>query len=182
MLVAAFISLIFAPILARGREKKTVLKFLVLASILIANLAVLLKLLDWLPENGDPMLLSILLWHVLIATAVMVGQQSLMASMTADLVEETQRITGQRLEGLYFAAGSFSRKIVSGLGVFASGVFLSSATGATGQMNAQVMETVAYYYVPFVALLYVGTYYFIKHYTLSRSDHEANLKSLGVVR
>lgn len=180
MVLAALISLGVTPYLSKGREKKSVLKMLTLLAFVLSNLTILARLLGWLPENGDPLLLPVLLVHILVSTAVMVAQQSLFSSMTADLVEDTEREAGHRLEGLYFATVSFSKKIVSGLGIFASGVFLSSAGEKGQQMNEAIMTEVSYYYVPFVFLLYAGTYVFAGRYRLNREQHEANLKVVQV--
>ncbi|MBE7637456.1 MFS transporter [Sneathiella sp. P13V-1] len=176
MVLAALISMAVTPFLSKGREKKSVLKMLTLLAFLLSNLTIIARLMGWLPDNGDPLLLPILLAHILVSTAVMVAQQSLFSSMTADLVEDTERQAGHRLEGLYFATVSFSKKIVSGLGIFASGVFLSSA-GETGQqMSGSIMTEVSYYYIPFVFILYAATYVFAGRYVLNREQHEANLK------
>ncbi len=179
MVLAALLSLAITPILARGYEKKTVLKFTAIACLLLSNITIILRLLDWLPENGDPLLLPVMLLHILVSTAAMVAQQSIFVSMTADLVEDTERVIGYRIEGLYFAAISFSRKVVSGLGIFASGIFLSSASDTGETLTEAVMTEVSYLYVPFVTFLYIATWYYANRYTLSRKDHEENLSALS---
>ncbi len=175
MALAAVLSMILTPIISKGREKKSVLKFLVMSSLVLSNITIVLRLVGWLPENGDPLLLPLLLVHILVSTTILVALQAVYASMAADLVEDTERQTGHRVEGLYFAAISFSKKIVSGLGIFISGVLLSSASGNSSVMNAESMTEVSYIYVPTICLLYLLTYIFTGKYELSREDHEANL-------
>ena len=46
-------------------------------------------------------------------------------SMTIDLVDSDHKGTGHRAKALYLATFSFTRKVVTGLGVFVSGVMLS---------------------------------------------------------
>jgi len=179
MVLAALLSLAVTPILSRGIEKKKAMRLMTMACLLLANIPIFMRILGILPQNGDPLLLPILLLHILVSTAAMVAQQSLLISMTADLVEDTERETGHRVEGLYFAAASFCRKIVSGLGIFASGVFLSFASDASEVLNADTMLDVAYLYMPFVMLLYAATYIYINRYRLSRRDHEDNLRAVS---
>jgi glycoside/pentoside/hexuronide:cation symporter, GPH family len=182
MVLAALLSLALTPVLSRGYEKKSVLKFLAITSLIIANLTIVARLAGVLPENGTELLLPILLVHILVSTAVLVALQSVLGSMTADLVEDTERVTGHRVEGLYFAAISFSKKVVSGMGIFASGVFLSSA-GEDGQvMTSEIMTQVSYLYIPFVCLLYLFTYIYAGRYQLSRQDHEDNLTAVSQTR
>lgn len=178
MILAALIALWLTPRLARGYEKRSVIRFLAIGCLLITNFALILKLLGWLPENGQPLLLPILLAHILISTGFLVALQTIFGSMTADLVEETERVTGRRIEGLYFAAISFSKKIVSGLGIFASGIFLSTANMSDDPLSQAVMVEVSYVYIPFVMLLYFLTYIFCGRYSLTRRMHEENLSVL----
>ncbi len=178
MVFAALLSLALTPILSRGYEKRTVFRFLALISIVVTNIPVVFRLMDMLPSNGDPILMPVLLFHALISTAVLVSLQSVFTSMAADLVEDTQRETGHRVEGMYFATISFSRKIVSGLGIFASGLFISFASASGEVLDAESMETIAVLYVPFICFLYWMTYLFAGKYQLSRQDHAENLEAL----
>ncbi|MEH6547920.1 MAG: MFS transporter [Sneathiella sp.] len=178
MILAALIALWLTPRLARGYEKRSVVRFLALVCLVITNIALILKLLDWLPENGDPLLLPTLLIHILVSTGFLVALQTVFGSMTADLVEDTERVTGYRIEGLYFAAISFSKKIVSGLGIFASGIFLSTANTSGQPLTQSTMVDVSFVYIPFVMLLYLLTYVFCGRYVLTRRMHDENLSTL----
>ncbi len=179
MIVSALLALWLVPRLARGHEKKKVIQILAIISLLVSNITIILRLVGLLPENGDPILLPILLFHTLIYIGFLVALQTVFGSMTADLVEETERNTGRRIEGLYFAAISFSKKIVSGLGIFASGVFLSVA-GDSGQVFTESeMTDVAYIYVPFITFLYLMTYLLCGKYSITRIEHEKNISALN---
>jgi len=179
MVLAALAAFWLVPRLSSGFEKRSVIRFLALASLVIANITLILRLLGWLPENGDPLLLPILLVHILISTGFMVALQTVFGSMTADLVEDTERTTGHRMEGVYFATISFSKKIVSGLGIFASGVFLSAAEVSGQNLTEAEMTTVAHIYIPFVVILYFLTYVFCGRYKLTRDEHEKNLATVN---
>ncbi|USG60893.1 MFS transporter [Sneathiella marina] len=181
MILAALMALWLTPRLARGYEKRSVIRFLALGCLLITNIALILRLLGWLPENGHPLLLPILLVHILISTGFLVALQTVFGSMTADLVEDTERVTGYRIEGLYFAAISFSKKLVSGLGIFASGIFLSTANSDGEPITQTVMIDVSLVYIPFVMLLYFLTFVYCGRYRLTRQMHEENLSTLKIL-
>jgi glycoside/pentoside/hexuronide:cation symporter, GPH family len=52
----------------------------------------------------------------------------LLSSMMADQVEETERRTGKRSEGLLLATSTFVRKLAMGLGVMIAGLILTHSS------------------------------------------------------
>ena len=105
-------------------------------------------------------------------------QQIILVSMTADLVEDTERKSGHRAEGLYFAAFTFTRKVVTGLGMFCSGILIGISETRGEVMNEATMNEVALFYIPIVTVLYVISILFLRGYTLTRKDHDDNIKAL----
>ncbi len=99
---------------------------LVLASfaVLFGPLPVFLRLLGWMPPNGDPLLLYLIMGHAAIIVAPLVAIGVLVPSMIADTVDEGELQTGLRQEGVYSAAISFSAKAASGIGSLAAGIAL----------------------------------------------------------
>ena len=83
------------------------------------------------------------------------------------------------MEGVYFATISFSKKIVSGLGIFVSGLFLSTAEVGDQNLTEAEMTTVAYIYISFMVILYFLTYAFCGKYKLTREGHERNLATVN---
>ena len=81
-------------------------------------------------------------WFVLIAGIIDVGLiicfQILVASMMADLAEQAELKTGRRSEGIFVAAVTFVRKMVSGLGVMAATVVLTLAGFPVGVAPSEV--------------------------------------------
>ena len=103
--------------------------------------------------------------------------------MTMDIVEQQQVRTGRRSEGLLFATENLVKKMTSGFGVFASGLLLTLAhfpVGAErGEVPEGVMTTMVAYYIPAKVALIVGAMVTLLFYSISRRDHEANLRALG---
>jgi Na+/melibiose symporter-like transporter len=93
---------------------------------------VVLRLFGWFPDNGT----DSLLWTLIVIKFVQgVGVvQALVAfsSMVADIVDEHELATGQRQEGVFFAAVSFSNKVTTGLGSAVAGLALTMIAWPTG--------------------------------------------------
>ena len=147
--------------------------------MIVANVAIIGQILGLLPENDGNLLMVILFINTLVLTGISIALQIVFVSMNADLIEESQKETGHRSEALYFAAFSFARKVLSGLGIFASGVliYISGTSGAP--MSETGMSTVAHYYVPLLVLLHLVALIFIDRYDLTRATHEQNLKMIN---
>lgn len=150
---------------------------------LVLPLPIILRLLGLLPPNGDPLIF----WLVLIVTLIDVGLiicfQALTASMLADLVEAAEVRTGKRSEGIFFAANTFIRKAVQGLGVMAASFVLTLAQFPTGASPSQVPASSLWHlgatYVPAIWLVWGAMIFAVSRYRLSRAGHDANLQTLA---
>jgi Na+/melibiose symporter-like transporter len=103
-------------------------------------------------------------------------------SMIADVVEDVERKTGRRNEGVLFSFGSLISKAISGTGVFGAGLILAYIEfpeGAKpGQIPFEMLDKLAMTYLPVAAGLYVIGLYCLSKYKISRESHEANLAAL----
>ena len=172
-----------APTVTRRLGKQRGAMVIGILAGLALPLPIIARLLGLLPANGDPAIF----WIVFIVTMVDVGLiicfQALTASMLADLVEQAEVRTGQRSEGIFFAANTFIRKAVQGLGVMAASLVLTLAEfpkGATpDQVGPDSLFRLGATYVPAIWLVWAGMILAVSRYRLSRADHEANLKTLN---
>ncbi len=154
---------------------------------LLAGLAlplpILARLFDLLPANGDPVVFWVVFFVTLIDVGLVICFQALTASMLADLVEQAELKTGQRSEGVFFAANTFIRKAVQGLGVMAASVVLTLAEFPKGarpdQVSADSLWQLGATYVPAIWLVWALMILAVSRYRLSRADHEANLAALA---
>ncbi len=165
--------------LARRREKRTVALVLAAAALVVQPLAVTLKYLGFAPAAGSDAMFALLAATTFAATGLMIALQIVVLSMTMDLVEDSERETGHRAEGLYLATFSFSRKVVTGFGMFASGLLITLGARDGAGMGEAQMERMALPYVLLIALLYALAILCLRRYGLSRADHEANLRSVS---
>jgi glycoside/pentoside/hexuronide:cation symporter, GPH family len=181
--ISAVIGGSLAPVVTRRFGKQRGAVAIGLLAGFVLPLPIILRLFGLLPPNGDPAIF----WTVLIVTMIDVGLiicfQALASSMLADLVERAELKTGKRSEGIFFAAKTFIRKGVQGLGVMAASLVLTMAQFPTGASPAQVSEASLWQlgatYVPAIWLVWAGMILAISRYRLTRQDHEANLAALA---
>jgi GPH family glycoside/pentoside/hexuronide:cation symporter len=178
MIPAAILAMLLVPVLTKGKEKRRVALILTIVQMIITNVSIVGQIFGILPENDGNFLIVILFINTLVATGFSIALQIVFVSMIADLIEDSQKKTGHRSEGLYFAAFSFSRKALSGLGIFASGVLIYLSGTSSAPMTEAGMMTVALYYVPLLVLLHLVALIFVARYDLTRASHERNLKMI----
>lgn len=182
IILSAVLALIIAPIVSRTIGKKRGAIIVGAIAFALAPAAVILRLLGLMPENGDPLLFHIILPFTVIDVALIIANQILMASMIADIVEDSEVRTGRRSEGVFFAAISFIRKIVSGVGILGASVVLGLASFPAGAQPGAVPDAVirnlGLIYAPCLVGLYSLMILCLFLYRIDRTRHEANLATL----
>jgi GPH family glycoside/pentoside/hexuronide:cation symporter len=182
--VAAVTGLALAPLLARWLGKKQAGLTLFVIGLTCGIAPVSLRLLGLLPPNGDPALFTYLLFNQSILGALVSMVGVLLASMMADVVEDAEVRTGRRSEGLLFSANTLFSKMISGVGVFASGVMLTLAHFPTnsqrGMVPQETLNALGLLYVPTVTVLYSICIVVLLFFPINRKIHEENLRRIQV--
>ncbi|HSM53610.1 MAG TPA: MFS transporter, partial [Erythrobacter sp.] len=182
---SALLGALIAPWATRRLGKKKATITLGLLAFSIQPLPVLLRLVDMMPENGDPLLFPLVLGINVIDLALIIAMQAVSFSMIADLVESSQLRTGRRSEGVYYAATTFTRKTTQGLGVLAAGVILSIIAfpegAAPGTVPADTLWWLGALYAPSLLVLWLGALYCVSRYKIDKAEHEENLRRLAEV-
>lgn len=149
----------------------------------ILPIPITLRLFELMPANGDPLLFPIMMAITIIDVGLIITYQTLMASMLADLVEQSELRTSRRSEGVFFAAITFTRKMVQGLGVVAAGTALTVMNFPRGvlpeDIPAESIFTLGLMYAPALFCLWMIMIACISMYDLDREKHHENLKALG---
>ena len=186
---ALIVSGFAAQIAGRFDKKRLAIGLLIFACIIFPSLLIL-RLVDihfgthLLPPNGPK---YGALWWIMMAQSLAVSSSAALAfilvgSMTADVVEDSQRKTGKRSEGLFFAGPHLIQKCVSGLGLMIKGLILTAVGfSATASVAAKthaieqlaVVIVVIYVISPLISLS------LLSRYEITRESHEDNLQSLG---
>ncbi|MEM7016417.1 MAG: MFS transporter [Pseudomonadota bacterium] len=119
------ISAIASASLLQARFLKQHLLLTCLFSVMVLSmLKVTFRLIGWLPENGDPMLIVFLVAQDTLIVYCMTVGGIMFASMIADLVDEQEIRTGMRQEGVFSSVLGFASKASSSLGLIIGGLML----------------------------------------------------------
>lgn len=191
-LVQAFfaISCGFATsVIAQRRDKKKMAVSLFTACVIIGPLPLGLRLLSiWLdqplfPSNGSELLWWTLLIHSSIMVILSVSGFILIGSMVADIVEESQKKTGRRSEGLLTAGPALAQKTMSAGGVLIIGIVLGIFGFDIPNPTVESMQTpihkLALTHLILAIIFPVISLYFISKYTITRDGHTKRLQELG---
>ena len=161
--------------LAARYEKKKLLIALSIFATLDSITVITARLLGWLPENGDPWLLPIIIMTYALGTGAGAITHIVARAMIADVVDEQEVVTGERQEGMFYSALSFSGKAVSGIGAMTGGFVLSaiqfpSNVEATG-VPPDVIFRMGILMGPVLGSLYLIPILIYMRYRLDRKRH-----------
>lgn len=184
--IGVMIGSFLSPAFFRRWGKKAGLIFGGLSWPLWQVIPIALRLMGWFPENGDALLLPLLIGIKFLQGACTVQANVAFGSMVADVIDEYEYDTGKRQEGIFFAASSFSAKATSGVGNVIAGFALdiiSWPRGAHIRTAADVApETIVHLglvYGPLVAAFGFLSIWCYSHYKLTRERHAEILLELS---
>ena len=187
--VGALIGALFARKLNEVFDKKPCVLFGTAFWAVLQILPIVLRLLDWFPENTTSELFYTLIAIKFLQGLVVVQALITFSSMVADIVDEHELITGKRQEGIFFASVTFSNKFTTGIGSVVAGVALdliSWPRGAAIQTAADVpAETIVWLgmiYGPIVSGFAIVCVWCYSKHRLNRARHAEILTQLEVVR
>jgi Na+/melibiose symporter-like transporter len=184
--LSAVIGSVLAPIVSKAWGKKKGAIRIGFVAFIGSPLPILLKLLGILPDDNPALVYAFVLVAAIIDVGLIIAFQILVTAMMADLVEQAEVKTGRRSEGIFFAAASFIRKLVTGLGITVA-TFLLTAAGLEAGANpanvpSEVTNRLAWLYVPTILCLWMAMVASLVFYRIDRGDHEANLAALAARR
>ncbi len=175
---------ILRPLVTRF-EKRSILLVSILIMIVNGIWFPSARLLDLLPPNGDPILFPLAVIFQMVMAGAVMTIQTMGASIVADVVDEHEVETGERREGVFFAAMGFSMKIPTGLGQLAGGILIDTIGIETGlqpgEVPADVLWNLGLVVGPLLALSYLAPTALLALYRLDRSRH-AELRAILVER
>ena len=147
---------------------------------------VVLRLLGFFPDNGDPSLIptymGIRFFH---------GMGSVMANVAfgaalADIADENELRSGRRQEGIFFSTSSFSLNFATGIGGLIAGVALDAIAWPRGpqirtaaDVAPETLFNLGIVYGPCVVLFSAVTMWCYSNYRLDRDKHARILSQLA---
>ena len=181
-----------APLIARGRNKKRIAVGVFLTSIALSPLPYVLRLIDpffafsTFPANGTISLWWILFLHAGFTASIGALGFVFVTSMSMEIVEDVQRATNRREEGLLGTVNSFIHKLVGAGGVLVSGVIVSASgfdrAGVTlEQIYGSVVSRFATVHVCIGFFLPIVSTLLVLLYDIDRKGHQENIETLGYV-
>ena len=139
------------------------------------------RLLEVLPENGDPMLFPMILAHNFTNLIFVIVFGIMFGSMMADVVEDAAVDTERRSEGIIFAARGFAGKMVTGLGIMLAGAVLSMINlprnAKPEDVEPEVLIDLVLFAAPLEAILYLSAFAMMRRYRISRQKHGRNVEA-----
>lgn len=182
-----------APLIAWGRSKKKIAVGIFLTTIVIGPLPMILRLIDpyfaiqTFPENGSTWLWWILMIHEGLGASLGALGFVFVGSMGMEIVEQVQRRTGRREEGLLGTVNSFVHKLVGAGGVLISGVIITisgfdnpGVTDADLYGGPVIIKFAAIHIVLGLTLPIVSTT-LILLFDIDRKKHEDHITDLGYI-
>ena len=157
--VSAIVGAIIAVVISQGREKKNIALFALTATVFISYIPFTLRLIDPLfeaqtfPSNGSNALWWIMISHQCITDILSVMGWVILISMVFDVVEDSQKKTGRRDEGLFLAGPGLFQKVFSGLGVFILGFVLQFLGFSNTEATIQEMKEPVNNLVLFICII-----------------------------
>jgi Na+/melibiose symporter-like transporter len=150
---------------------------------------VVCRLLDWFPDNGTGGLVYTLIGVKFVQGLILQQAFISFGSMMADITDEHEYETGDRQEGIFFGAISFSSKATSGFGNFIGGIgldIISWPRGADIETAADIppdtLVNLGLMYGPVVAAFAVVSVWCYSHYKLTKQRHAEILEQLNIRR
>lgn len=181
-LFSAILAATLTSKLSRRFSKKSVCMTFYVGAFIVGITPLVLRHYGWLWPNHSPELVPALFVQGVIFSFMGISSTILAQSMIADVVEDVERTTGRRNEGLLFSFGSLISKAISGTGVFGAGLILSyiqfPQKAKPGEIPFEMLDKLALTYIPVAAMLYVVGLFCLSQYRITRQTHEANLAAL----
>ena len=191
--VSVIVSALLAGTVARGKEKKNIAVGIFITTIIVGPLPIVLRLLDpyfeatLFPANGTDLLWWLLLIHYVFETCLGALGFIFVGSMVMEIVEDVERTTGRREEGLLGTVSSFIHKLIGAGGVVVSGFIISAvgfdiSSGATiEELRGPIINRFATIHVFLGASLPFISTLLLLLFKIDRKGHLDNVENLGYV-
>jgi Na+/melibiose symporter-like transporter len=181
-LFAAFAGVGLAPAISKRFGKKLSMIGVFFASLFASVAPIAMRLIGILPSNGTGALFAIVFVFYFIAATLGLSGFIIVSSMMSDVVEDAAVSTGQRSEGLLFAANGLISKCVTGVGTFLAGLVLAWVSfpqhATPGQVEPAVLYHLGMVFVPIITVFSAVSIAVLMFYDIDRSTHQRNIERL----
>lgn len=176
VLVGLPVGAIVAAYLVRILDKKWCLILPAALSIVNSNVLIVLRLLELLPANGDPIIVPLLIVNSFIGAVCAPVVFISINSMFADIADEIELETGERQEGIIYSARAFAGKAANAFGTVVGGVALDliafPKSALPGSVDADVIFNLGLVQGPITSIFTLGGLLLYLGYRLNRQRHQ----------
>jgi len=166
-------------------DKKWCLIIPAIAATINNNVLIVLRLLEFLPENGHPIILPLLIGQAFLAAILVPVIYITINSMFADISDELELSTGRRQEGIIYSARAFAGKAANALGTIVGGLALDfiafPKNAEPGTVDADVIFNLGLVQGPLTSVFSLSGLVLYLGYRLSRSRHREIVVALEKV-
>ncbi|MEZ7979649.1 MAG: MFS transporter [Myxococcota bacterium] len=184
--IGGIVGALLGPVLFAKFGKRAGLICGVLGWAIFQTLPVVLRLLGFFPENGEAILLPLLVGLKALSGASTIQADIAFGSMVADVVDEHELATEKRQEGIFFAATFFAGKATMGIGAILSGFALDFIAWPRGSdiqtaadIPAETLFDLGIIYGPIFGIFGLVAAWCFSNYRLSRERHAEILGALA---
>jgi glycoside/pentoside/hexuronide:cation symporter, GPH family len=182
-LFAAFAGVALAPAISSRFGKKRAMIVVFFASLLSGITPITMRLLGIAPANHTGALLALVIGFSFVSSTLSLSGFIIASSMMADVVEDVAVATGQRSEGLLYAAVGLIAKCVTGAGTFLAGLILTWVSfpphAVPGKVAPAVLHNLGMAFVPIATTFSAIAIAVLMLYEIDRSTHQRNLARLA---
>jgi Na+/melibiose symporter-like transporter len=169
--MAAFITV---PLLQIKFDKNIMLQVCLSMVMVSAIGKVCLRFWDVLPDNGDVLLLQLLVFQATVQAYLLTICGIMVGSLVADLLDEQELETGRRQEGVFASGLSFSAKATSSIGIVIGGLILDFVVSlpkqaVPGSIDQDTLFRLAFSDGVAVPLLFFIPIFLMSRITMSRA-------------
>ena len=181
-----FGALICSPMTARFRSKRNGMILGMVWFAVIMSLPVNLRILGLFPDNGDPMLVPLMMAMNFTGGIGMGIVSVLTTAMVADVTDEHERVHRNRQEGIFYSAVSFVGKATSGLGAMLGGVAIDivglDPNSDAANVPEAAVQMLGLINGPGILVFAMLPVFLIWGYDIDRRRHKEILKEIAAAR
>jgi glycoside/pentoside/hexuronide:cation symporter, GPH family len=145
-----------------------------------------LRLLGWFPENGDPLLLPLILGMAILVGGVTSIMSISVMSALADVADQNELKHGFRQEGMLYSTRALFAKIDNAVGHLIAGIALDQIAFPTrakpGEVDADVLAKLGFLDGPVLAIPGLIAVLFYMRYRITRQSYEETKAKLVEAR
>jgi GPH family glycoside/pentoside/hexuronide:cation symporter len=186
LIIGLLLSVPLTPLVTRALDKKKAVVVLAILTVVNMNAIVVLRLLDvpWFPDNDSPWILRLMMLRYLVAATIGPIIFSSLHSMFADIADEHELETGERREGIIYAARSFTQKATGAVGVIIGGAIIDviafPVAAKTGTVAAATIWWLGFAEGPGTSIVTIIGVLFYMRYRIDRARHEEIMARLSL--